>query len=107
MKGYRTATHLDYAYILRLLIDGDKYDVLVRSLLRSDEGPYPLLQISNGPYTLTADGLNGFSSDGEKCTVRISDNSLHNVELKRGDAEWVTPEMSSVILLISRTEEPI
>lgn len=100
MKGYRTATHLDYAYVLRLLIDGDEQGVLVRSLFRSDKDPYPLLEISKGPYTLTADGLNGFSPEGEKCVVRISDNSLHNVELKRGGAEWMAPEMSSVILLI-------
>lgn len=100
MKGYRTATHLDYAYVLRLLIDGDEQGVLVRSLFRSDKNPYQLLEISKGPYTLTADGLNGFSPEGEKCIVRISDNSLHNVELKRGDAEWMAPEMSSVILLI-------
>ncbi len=100
MKGYRTATYLDYAYVLRLLIDGDEQGVLVRSLFRSDKTPYPLLEISKGPYKLTADGLNGFSPEGEKCIVRISDNSLHNVELKRGDAEWMAPEMSSVILLI-------
>lgn len=100
MKGYRTATHFDYAYILRLLIDGDRNGVLVRSLFRSDTEPYPLLEISKGEYSVTADGLNGFSLKGERCTIRIADNPLHNIELKRGDAEWFAPEMSSVILLI-------
>ncbi len=100
MKGYRTATHLDYAYILRLLIDGDKKGVLVRSLLRSDKEPYSLLEISNGKYSVTEDGIVGFSPEGEKYLIRIADNSLHNVVLKRGDSEWMAPEMSSVILLV-------
>jgi hypothetical protein len=100
MKGYRTATHLDYEYILRLLISGDEKGVLVRSLFRSDKEPYPLLQISKGPYLLTLEGLISFSPEGEKCIIRIADNSLHNVEIKRGDIEWMAPEMSSIILLI-------
>ena len=100
MKGYRTATYLDYAYILRLLIDADEQGVLVRSLLRSDVEPYPLLEISNGDYSVPVDGLNGFSLEGEKCTIRIVDNPLHNVEIKRGNCDWTAPEMSSVILLV-------
>ncbi len=100
MKCYRTATHQDYEDILRLLLGGDEQGVLVRRLNFFGEGPFPLLEISQGPYALTSDGIAGFSSDGEKCFVRIVDNPLHNVELKRGDGEWVSCEMSSVILLI-------
>lgn len=100
MKGYQTATDLNYAFILRMLINGDEQGVLVRSLLRSDTEPYPLLEISKGPYGLTSDGLHGYSLEGEKVTIRISDNSIHNIEMKRGDGEWTAPEMSSVILLL-------
>lgn len=98
MKGYRTATHLDYAYILRLLIDGN--NVFVHSLFRNDEESYLLSEISKGEYSVTADGLNGFSLEGEKCVIRITDNPIHNVEMRRGDSEWIAPEMSSVILLV-------
>ncbi len=100
MKGYRTATHLDYELVLRLLLAGDEQGVLVRRVNVVGEGPFPLLEISQGPYTLTSDGLAGFSSDGEMCFVRIVDNPLHNVELKRGDGEWVSFEFSPAILLI-------
>lgn len=100
MKGYRIATHLDYAYILRLLVSGDKEGVLVRSLFRNNVKPYPLLEISKGPYSLKLEGLVGFSAGNEECVICITDSLLHNVKMKRGDAEWVAPEMSSVILLV-------
>ena len=100
MKGYRTATHLDYAYILRLLIDGDEDGVLVCSLFRCNTEPYPLQEMSKGDYSVTEEGLNGFSHDGESCTIRITDSPVHNVELKRGNGEWIAPELSSIILLI-------
>lgn len=53
MKSHRTATHLDYAFIVRLLIDGDKEGVLVRSLLRSDEEAYPPSLIFRKETTLS------------------------------------------------------
>lgn len=102
MKSHRTATHLDYAFIVRLLIDGDKQGVLVRSLLRSDEEVYPLLDISQGDYSVSAEGVTGFSLNGERCILRIADTPLHHVELKRGEKEWTAPEMSSIILLIPK-----
>lgn len=99
-NSYRTATSADYAYILRLLIDGDEQGVLVRSLFRSDTAPYPLLEISRGPYSLSPDGISGFSVEGESHTIRITDTNLHNVEMRRGQEDWIAPEMGSVILLI-------
>ncbi len=99
MEGYRTATHLDYAYLARLLTDGNESDVLVRSLLRSDKGAYPLLDISSGPYLVTAEGIEGFSKNGERCTLRIAETPLRSVELRQGDGEWMAPEMSSVLLV--------
>lgn len=100
MKGYRTATSLDLAYILRMLTDGDSQGVLVRSLLRSDLAPYPLLEISRPPYRLSQAGIEGFSLEGERCMFRITDTPLHYVELQRGGQNWIAPEMSSVILLV-------
>jgi hypothetical protein len=100
MDGYRTATHLDYACIVRLLTDGDTEGVLVRSLLRSDIEPYPLLEISKGPFGVTSEGITGYSPKGVPCTIRIADNSLQNVELKFVGNQWIAPEMGSVILLI-------
>ncbi len=85
---------------MRLLVDGDQKGVLVRSLLRSDEEPYPLLDISKGPYLVTAEGVEGFSKEGEWHTFRISETPLRNIELRRGEGEWVAPEMSGVIILI-------
>ena len=100
MKGYRTATHLDYELVLCLLLAGDEQGVLVRRINSVGEKPFPLHEISKGPYTLTPDGLAGFSSDDERCFVRIADSPFHNVELKRGDGEWVSFEFSPAILLI-------
>jgi hypothetical protein len=97
--NHRTATKADYAFILWLLTDGDER-VLVRSLLRSDTAPYPLLDISKGPYRLSEEGISGFSVEGEPYTIRITDSNLHNVEMRRGDGDWIAPEMGSVILLI-------
>lgn len=97
--NHRTATKADHAYILRLLTDGDE-GVLVRSLFRCDTAPYPLLSISRGPYRLSQEGISGFSVEGELHTIRITDSNLHNVEMRRGDGDWIAPEMGSVILLI-------
>jgi len=102
MNRYRTATHLDQAYVLRLLTDGDREGVLVRSLLRSDASPYSLLDISKPPYRLSEAGIEGFSRQGERCTIRITDTERHYVELRRGDDDWLAPEMSSVILLVPK-----
>lgn len=100
--NHRTATRADYSYILRLLTDGDEQGVLVRSLFRSDTAPYPLLDISKGPYQLSQEGISGFSVDGESHTIRITDSNLHNVEMRRGEGDWIAPEMGSVILLIPK-----
>lgn len=102
MDGYRQATSFDYAYIVRLLIDGDEKGVMVRSLFRSDMDPYPLLDISRGPFNVSEDGVEGFTKDGEFCVIRITDTLLHNVELKRGNNDWMAPEMGSVILLVPK-----
>jgi hypothetical protein len=99
-SDYRQATPLDYAYIVRLLIDGDEMGVLVRSLLRSDQPPYPLLDISRGPFRVTADGIEGYSLEGQLCCLKIMDNAMGNVALRRGDSDWLELEMGSVILLI-------
>lgn len=99
-NSYRTATSADYAFILRLLRDGDEQGVLVRSLLRSDVAPYSLLSISKPPYRLSPEGIEGLSSDREPYTIRITDTSVHNVEMRRGQGDWIAPEMGSVILLI-------
>lgn len=100
LNGYRTATSADYAYVLRLLTDGDEQGVLVRSLYRCDVAPYPLLDISRGPYSLSVDGISGFSVEGEPYTIRITETDLHSVEMRRGDGEWMAPELGSVILLV-------
>lgn len=100
--NYRTATSADYAYILRLLIDGDEQGVLVRSLFRSDVAPYPLHSISQAPYRLSQDGIEGLSLDGEPHTIRITDTPLHNVEMRRGQEDWIAPEMGSIVLLIAK-----
>lgn len=102
LDGYRTATKADYTYILRLLNDGDEQGVLVRSLFRSDTTPYPLLDISIGPYSLSLEGISGFSVEGEPHTIRITDTALHNVEMRRGEGDWMAPEMGSIILLIPK-----
>lgn len=99
---HRTATSADYARILQLLMDGDEQGVLVRSLFRSDTAPYPLLDISKGPYRLSEEGISGFSVEGEPHTIRITDALLHNVEMRRGHGEWIAPEMGSIILLIAQ-----
>jgi hypothetical protein len=99
--GYRTATPADYAYITRLLTDGHEQGVLVRSLFRSDKVPYPLLDISQGPFQVTEEGVEGFSLEGQLFTLRITSTPLHNVELRRGEDEWIAPEMGSIILLIA------
>lgn len=104
MKDYRTATSADYPYILRQLVSKNAQGVLVRSLLRPEKELYPLLEISKGEYTLSPEGVAGFSMDGRKCTLRISPHELHYVELKYDEGEWVAPELSSVILLVPSFE---
>jgi hypothetical protein len=101
LNDYRTATNADYVRVLQLLVDGSE-SVLVRSLFRCNEAPYPLVSISRGPYALSQDGISGFSVDGEPCTIRITDSDLHNVEMRCGDDGWIAPEMGSVILLIPK-----
>lgn len=100
LKGYRVATPSDYQYILALLLCGSKGEVLVHSVNTVGVEPYRLTEISKGPYSLTSEGLSGFSLGGEKSVIRIVDNPLHNIELKRGDSEWFAPEMSSIVLLV-------
>ncbi len=100
MKGtHRKATCADYARIVRLLTDGDR-GVLVRSLVRCDQDPYPLLDISRGPFILTEHDIRGFSMDGKPHALRITDTELCNVELRRSSNDWFAPEMGGVILLI-------
>lgn len=100
---YRIATKADYECIYRLLICGDEQGVLVRSLFRCEEAPYSLLSISRGPYSLSLDGISGFSIDGKFHTIRITDTDLHNVEMRReGSDDWVAPEFGSIILLIPK-----
>jgi hypothetical protein len=101
-RQYRTATRADYARIVQLLMERDGRLVLVRSLFRSDTPPYPLRSISKGPYTLSPEGIEGFSLEGEPYAIRITENDLHNVEIRRGQGEWMAPEMGSIILLIVR-----
>ncbi len=98
----RTATSADYARILQLLMEGVEEGVLVRSLFRESESPYPLQSISRGPYQLLQDGIEGFSLDGEPHTIRITESDLHNVEMRRGQGEWMAPEMGGIILLIAQ-----
>lgn len=99
---HRTATSADYARILKLLMDGEEQGVLVRSLFRSDTAPYPLLSISRGPYAISEEGIEGFSLDGEPYAIRITDAPLHNVEMRRGQGDWMAPEMGGIILLITQ-----
>lgn len=61
---------------------------------------YPLLEISKGPFRLSSEGLSGFSLEGEPCTIRITDATIHFVEMRRGEGSWIAPEMGSVILLV-------
>jgi len=99
--NYRTATKADHAYIVRLLADGNR-GVLVRSMFRSDQDPYPLLDITKGPFGITAEGITGFSLDGEVRTLRITETSLGHVEMRQGDGDWYAPELSGIVLLVPK-----
>jgi hypothetical protein len=99
-KEYRVATPADYQAIIDGLQSGDAERTLVRQINKPHVSPFPLLEISQGPYTLTENGLEGFSKSGEKCFVKISDSPLKNVILKEGDGDWYPPELGSVVLLI-------
>jgi len=98
-NGYRKATPADYAFIVRMLIAGDQR-VLVRSLVRSDKAPYPLISICQGPFRVTSDGIEGLSIDGRPHTLRIADTDLCKVELRPEGGEWFKPEMGGVILIL-------
>jgi hypothetical protein len=98
-NDHRTATPADYAFIVRMLIDGDQ-GILVRSLFRSDKAPYPLLSICQGPFQVTSDGIEGLSLDGKPHTLRIANTDLCNVELRPEGGEWFTPEMGGAILIL-------
>ena len=97
--NYITATSADYAFIARMLIDGDQ-GILVRSLFRSDQEPYPLLSICQGPFKVTSDGIEGLSLDGKPHTLRIADTDLCNVELRPEGGEWFSPELGGVVLIL-------
>ncbi len=88
--------------ILNLLNSGSK-TVKVRSMLRSDHPPYPLLDIAKGPFSLKKEDqkniLTGFDSNtNQEVSLRINDSGY--VELKKGLENWYGPEMDGVILLI-------
>jgi hypothetical protein len=100
MKGYKKVSGADLPRVAQFLIAGDRDAVLVRSLYRADIAPYPLLDISRGPYVYASGVLMGFSKSGVPTSVRISDSDLQHVELCEGSGEWFAPEMGGVILLL-------
>ena len=97
---YRTATSADYAYIVRLLTNGDQ-EVLVRSVNTVKE-PYPLANITKGPFGTTTEGITGYSLEGEPCTLRITNTKLGYVEIRRGNGSWYAPEMDGIILRVPK-----
>lgn len=99
-RDYRVATCSDYQLMVRLLDGNQELDVLVRSLLRSDESPYSLLRVSQGPYRLSKDGMEGFDSRGKFCVLRIVGPTVHFVEIKKDNGDWFAPEMGSITLHI-------
>ncbi len=94
MSGhYRRASSLDYDLIASLLYAEKYEDVLVRSLASCEQEPYPLSERSRGPYSVTKDGLHGFTKNDIPCLLRITSTSLQNVEIRRSGEDWYAPEM--------------
>jgi hypothetical protein len=101
MDGYRTASKDDMPHIFACLNAGRKEEVLARSLYRSDQDAYPLLEICTGPFSTSEEGvISGFSVEGEERAIRFAEGPRPYIELRKGGADWIPPELGSVILLV-------
>lgn len=101
LSNLRTATPKDIHAICASLSAGEK-SVLVRSLLRPDQFPYPLADICTGPFYVDKEGLWGNSLKGIVQTLRVQEEPPHYVLLRDEGKDWYGPEMGSVILLVPK-----
>lgn len=100
MDGYRIATRQDVSRICASLNAGEKEEVLVRSLYRSDADAHPFLEGYRGPFESAQEVLNGFTAEGVPCAIRIVDASPRYIELRKEGRDWFPPELGSVVLLV-------
>ncbi len=101
MSTHRRATSADYPLILKLLNENVKEGVLVGYSIQSNKSPYPLLNISEGPFRISEDGIEVFSLKPRiRYTVRIRTDVLGSLEMRRGDEKWESPEVGPLFLLV-------